>query len=141
MANPFVPVPTPETQPFWDGIAQQKVRITRCADCEQPFFPPTPVCPHCSSKNVEWFDASGRGTLYSYVIHERPLRNWGTEGPRSVAIVELDEGPRLISSVVGIDQTPEALQLDMALKATFVPFDDATVLAFEPAGAEQAGAR
>ncbi len=81
---------------------------------------------------MQWFDASGRATLYSYVIHERPLRNWGTEGPRSVAIVELEEGPRMVSSVVDCEQTPEALQLDMALTATFVPFDETTVLCFRP---------
>lgn len=132
VANPFVPVPTPETQPYWDGMAEGKLRITRCDDCSQPFFPPSPVCPHCSSQNVEWFDASGDATLYSYVIHQRPLPQWGTEGPRSVAIVELAEGPRMTSSVVGCEQTPEALQLDMALTATFVPFDEATVLCFEP---------
>ena len=140
VANPFVPVPTPETQPYWDGIAEEKVRITRCTDCSQPFFPPSPVCPHCSGQNVEWFDASGDATLYSYVIHHRPLRDWNTEGRRSVAIIELAEGPRLVSSVVGCDQTQEALQLDMALKATFVPFDEVTVLAFEPASSESGAA-
>ncbi len=133
VANPFVPVPTPETQPYWDGVAEQAVRITRCADCSEPFFPPSPVCPNCTSKNVEWFDASGDATLYSYVIHHRPLPYWDTEGPRSVAIVELAEGPRMISSVVGCEQTRDSLKIDMALKATFVPFDGTTVLCFEPA--------
>lgn len=135
MANPFVPVPTPETQPYWDGIAEGRVRLTRCTDCATPFFPPGPVCPNCSGRHIEWFDASGRATLYSYVIHHRPLKWWDTEGPRSVAIVELEEGPRLLSSVVGCPQTPEDLVIDMALTATFVPFDGTTVLCFEPAGA------
>jgi uncharacterized protein len=134
VANPFVPVPTPETQPFWDGVNDGRVHITRCVDCSQAFFPPSPVCPHCSGQHIEWFDASGDATLYSYVIHHRPLPDWGTEGPRSVAMVQLAEGPRLLSSVVGCDQTPETLTVDMALKATFVPFDDITVLCFEPAG-------
>jgi uncharacterized OB-fold protein len=135
VANPFVPVPTPETQPYWDGIAEGKVRITRCRSCAQPFFPPSPVCPHCTSQDIEWFDASGRASLYSYVIHHRPLPYWGTEGPRSVALIELAEGPRLVSSVVGCDQTPEALRIDMELRATFVPFDDTTLLCFEPTDA------
>jgi uncharacterized protein len=132
VTNPFIPVPTPETQPYWDGIADQQVRLTRCTDCSEAFFPPGPVCPHCSGQNIEWFEASGAATLYSYVIHHRPLPYWETEGPRSVAIVELAEGPRMISSVVGCPQTPEALQIDMALQATFVPFDDITLLCFEP---------
>lgn len=133
MANPFVPVPTPETQPYWDAIAERRLRITRCGSCAEVFFPPSPVCPACSAQDIEWFDASGRATLYSYVIHERPLPYWETDGPRSVAMVELAEGPRLISTIVGCDQTPDALVLDMELQATFVPFDEATVLAFEPA--------
>ena len=133
MANPFVPVPAPEPQPFWDGIADRTVRLTKCVDCGEVFFPPSPVCPNCTSKRIEWFDSSGRGTLYSYVIQQKPLQWWG-EGPRSVAIVELEEGPRLISSIVGCPQTPEALQLDMAVQATFVDFDGSTVLCFEPEG-------
>ncbi|MFT7646301.1 MAG: putative OB-fold protein [Candidatus Poriferisodalaceae bacterium] len=136
VANPFVPVPTPETQPYWDAIAEERLRITRCSDCTDAFFPPSPVCPNCTSQNVEWFDASGRATLYSYVIQQRPLPYWETEGPRSVAMIELEEGPRLISSVVGCEQTPDALQLDMALTATFVPFADTKLLCFEPAGSD-----
>ena len=138
MANPFIPVPTPETRPFWDGVEAGRLRLTRCGDCREPFFPPSPVCPRCTGQHIEWFDASGRATLYSYVIQQKPLKWWG-EGPRSVAIIELDEGPRLVSSVVGCAQTPEALQLDMALQATFVPFDGATVLCFEPAVATGEG--
>ena len=67
-----VPVPTPETQPFWDGCAAGELRIQRCADCTTAFFYPRPVCPACGSVNVEWFTASGRATLYSYVINHRP---------------------------------------------------------------------
>ena len=102
---------------------------------QRHIFPPYPVCPHCSSKNIEWVTASGDATLYSYVIHERPMRQWNTEGPRSVALVTLAEGPMLVSTVVDCDQTPEALQLDMPLRATFRPFDEIEVLCFEPASA------
>lgn len=134
MAHPLVPVPTPETQPYWDALAESRLRITRCGSCGDAFFPPSIVCPMCSSTDVEWFDASGRGTLYSYVIQERPLKLWKTDGPRSVALVRLEEGPLLVSSVVNVEQTPEALPIDMALQATFEPFADVTVLCFEPAG-------
>src|SRR6266700_1562165 len=67
-----VPVPTPDTQPFWDGCAAGELRIQRCLDCDQPYFYPRPVCPACGSANVEWFTASGAATLYSYVINHRP---------------------------------------------------------------------
>lgn len=136
MAHPLVPVPTPETQPYWDGLADERLHITRCRACGDAFFPPTIVCSACTSTDVEWFDASGRATLYSYVIQERPLKLWRTEGPRSVALVRLEEGPMLVSSVVNCQQTPEALTIDMALRATFEPFADLTVLCFEPTGGE-----
>ena len=128
-----MPVPTPETQPYWDGIAEEKVRITRCVDCSQPFFPPSPVCPNCSSQSCGMVRCLGSGHALQLRDPPAAATNWGTEGPRSVAIVELDEGPRLVSSVVDCEQTPEELQLDMALTATFVPFDEATVLCFRPA--------
>ncbi len=72
MAAKPVPVPTPETQPFWDGCAAGELRIQRCDDCGRPYFYPRPVCPACGSQNVRWFTASGRATLYSYVINHRP---------------------------------------------------------------------
>ena len=71
--------------------------------------------------------------MYSYTIQQKPFFLWGSEGPRSVALVKLAEGPMLTSSVINCEQTPEALQLDMPLRATFAPFDEITVLCFEPA--------
>jgi acetyl-CoA acetyltransferase len=65
------PVPTPETQPYWDGCAAGELRLQRCADCSEAFFYPRPVCPACGSAQAEWFTASGRATLYSYVINHR----------------------------------------------------------------------
>ena len=137
MAHPLVPVPTPETQRYWDGVAAGELRLPRCEDCNKAYFPPSPVCPHCTSRAVAWFTASGDATLYSYVIHQRPSKLWKVEGPMSVALVSLAEGPMVLSTVVGCPQTPEALVLDMALRATFVPFDEVSVLAFQPSGVAQ----
>ena len=139
MAHPVVPVPTPETQPFWDGIAAGELRLPRCRACGEAYFPPSPVCPHCTSRDIEWFTASGDATLFSYVIHQRPSKLWKADGPMSVALVSLAEGPMILSTVVGCAQTPEALVLDMPLRATFVPFEEISVLAFEPVG-DRAGA-
>ncbi len=133
MPHPLIPVPTPETQPYWDAVAFGRLHIQRCGACAQAYFPPAPVCPHCTSRDIEWFDASGRASLYSFVIHQRPHRLWETEGPRSVALVRLDEGPMLVSSVVDCPQTPEALRFDMPLIATFRPFGGQPVLCFVPA--------
>lgn len=130
----MVPVPTPETQPYWDGVAGGELRLPRCAACQQAFFPPSPVCPHCTSRDIGWFTASGDATLYSYVISQRPSPLWNVDGPMSVALVALAEGPMLVSTITGCDQTPEALVLDMPLRAAFAPFAETPVLVFEPAG-------
>ena len=110
MTGKPVPVPTPETQPFWDGCAAGELRIQRCADCGRPYFYPRPVCPACGSRNVEWFTASGRATLYSYVINHRPAPGFEDDAPYAIAVVELDEGPRMMTSIVGLPATPEALR-------------------------------
>src|SRR5690348_7682670 len=66
------PKPTPETQHFWDGTQAGELRLQRCDACAVVYFPPRPFCPSCASRKVSVFKASGRGTLYSYVINHRP---------------------------------------------------------------------
>ena len=86
--------------------------------------------PH-DSREVNIFAASGRGTLASYVINERPHPAFGE--PHSIAIVQLEEGPKMASNVVGCPQTPEALQLDMSLQVTFEAVsEDITLPLFTP---------
>ena len=68
------PKPTPETQHFWDGTAAGELRLQRCDACANVYFPPRPFCPSCASRKVSIFKASGKGTLYSYVINHRPQR-------------------------------------------------------------------
>lgn len=131
-----LPRPTPETQHFWDGTLAGELRLQRCADCEHTYFPPRPFCPKCSSRAVRIFKASGRGRLLSYVINQRPHPAW--DGPYSIAIVELDEGPRMMSNIVDCPQTPEALVLDMPLVVTFERASDEIALPlFKPVGETQ----
>jgi uncharacterized OB-fold protein len=129
-----LPEPTPETSHFWEGTKEQELRLQRCDDCSEVYFPPRPFCPKCSSRSVSVFKASGKATLYSYVINHRP--HPALDSPYSIAVVELDEGPRMMTNIVNSEQTPEALQLDMPLKVTFdAVSDDITLPYFEPAGA------
>ncbi len=127
-----LPEPTPETEHFWEGTRELELRLQRCDKCDHVYFPPRPFCPKCSSREVSVFRASGRGTLASYVINERA--HPAIEGPYAIALVELEEGPRMMSNIVGCAQTPEALKLDMPLKVTFeVQNDEITLPMFEPA--------
>ncbi len=126
------PLPTPETKHFWDGAKDGKLLLQRCGDTGRAYFPPRPFSPYTGTRNVSVFEASGRATLLSYVIHHRPVP--GFTPPYAIAVVELEEGPRMMTNIVGCPQTPEALPLDMKLEVVFVPMDDAISLPlFRPA--------
>jgi uncharacterized OB-fold protein len=124
-----LPKPTPETQHFWEGCRSGELRLQRCRSCARPYFPPRPLCPFCANNDVEIFVATGKATLYSYVINQRPRADMGSE-PHSIAVVSLAEGPRMMTNIVGCPQTPEALQLDMPLEVTFAKQSDEISLPF-----------
>jgi uncharacterized OB-fold protein len=131
MSRP-IPVATPETAHFWEGTQAGELRLQRCDDCNHIYFPPRPFCPGCSSRAVSVFAASGRGALASYVISERPHPAF--EGAYAIALVKLEEGPRMMSNIVECPQTPEALVLDMPLQVTFETLsDDISLPLFRPA--------
>jgi uncharacterized OB-fold protein len=108
---------TPETRHFWEGTRAGELRLQKCAACNHVYFPPRPFCPQCASSDVSVLRASGRATLHSYVIHHRPAP--GFVPPYSIAVVELEEGPRMMTNIVQVPQTPEALRLDMPLEVVF----------------------
>lgn len=129
-----IPIPSPETEFFWEKVRQHELWIQRCKDCNHPYFYPRPLCPRCLSRNVEWFKASGRGTLYSYMINHRPAPGFEEEAPYAIAIVQLEEGPRMMTNIVGIENTPEKLVLDMPLEVTFEDvLPDVTIPKWKPA--------
>lgn len=130
-----LPAPTPETKHFWEGTRDRELRLQRCDDCHHIYFPPRPFCPKCASRKVSVMKASGKAKLHSYVIHHRPAP--GFTPPYAIAVVELAEGPRLMTNIVGCPQTPEALVLDMPLEVTFEKQSDQITLPFfKPAAAE-----
>ena len=112
-----LPAMTPETRHFWEGTRAGELRLQKCAACNHVYFPPRPFCPQCASSDVSVLRASGRATLHSYVIHHRPAP--GFVPPYSIAVVELEEGPRMMTNIVQVPQTPEALRLDMPLEVVF----------------------
>ena len=126
------PIPTPETQHFWDGTKAGELRLQRCDACDHVYFPPRPFCPACASRKVSVFPASGKATLYSYVINHRPPAP-GFTPPYAIAVVTLEEGPRMMTNIVNCPQTPEALVLDMPVKVTFHKEEKGALPLFEPA--------
>jgi len=129
------PVVTPETQHFWDAAQNEELHIQRCRPCDRHYFYPRPFCPTCFSEDVAWERVSGRAILASYVINHRPVAGWEEDGPYAIALVELEEGPRMATNIVGVPNTPEHLVLDMALEVCFVEQSGVKVPKFRPAGA------
>jgi uncharacterized OB-fold protein len=130
----MLPTPTPETAHFWEGTRAGELRLQRCTKCQHTYFPPRPFCPKCAAREVSVIRASGKGVLWSYVIHHRPAP--GFTPPYSIAVVQLEEGPRMLTNIVDCPQTPEALALDMPVEVSFEKQDDTITLPlFRPAGA------
>ncbi|GAA2123375.1 Zn-ribbon domain-containing OB-fold protein [Actinomadura napierensis] len=127
-----VPRPTPDTRPFWDGAAAGELRVQRCRACARHFFYPRPACPHCGSGDVEWVTATGRATLHSYVINHRPAPGFEDEAPYVIAIVELEEGVRMMSNIVGVPADPGHLPLDLPLRVVFERRGDVELPLFTP---------
>lgn len=130
-----IPKPTPETRPYWEAAKQRVLRIQHCGDCQQHYFYPRPLCPHCLSRNVSWVDVSGRGKLHTFVINHRPPRGFPASGPYVIGIVELDEGPKLMTNLVGVDPDPRQLRCDIPVEAVFEDItDEITLPKFRPVG-------
>lgn len=127
------PVITPETKPYWDAAQDEELRIQRCIPCDRFYFYPRPFCPDCFSQDVVWERVSGRATLHSYVINHRPLPGWEDDAPYAIALVELAEGPRMASAIVGIPNTPDDLVLDMPLEVCFEEQGGMKIPKFRPA--------
>lgn len=113
-----LPTPDDETQPFWDAARDHRLLIRRCRACDKAHFYPRPFCPFCWSDDVEWEEASGRATLYTYsIVHRNDLPPFPDRVPYVAAVVDLAEGPRMMSNVV--DCELDDLRIGMPLEVTF----------------------
>ncbi|WP_042412778.1 Zn-ribbon domain-containing OB-fold protein [Streptacidiphilus anmyonensis] len=123
MPMPRTDLPEPDafTQPYWDAAAEGRLLLRRCQACGRPHHYPREFCPYCWSEDVAWEQASGRATLYTWsVVHANDLPPFRDRLPYVAAVVELAEGPRMMTTVVDCD--PTLLQVDMKLVVDFVAF-------------------
>ena len=126
-----LPRPTPTSQPFWDGLAEERVMLQRCNDCSHWVFYPRTHCSACLSPNLTWTQVSGKGRIYTYTIAHRPTApQFEGDSPQFIAVVELAEGVRLNSIIVDADAG--ALEVGMAVQPFFHKEGDATLLYFKP---------
>lgn len=128
-----LPTPDAETQPYWDAARAGRLLVRRCADCGAHHFYPRPFCPACWSERVEWVEASGRATLYTYsIVHVNDLPPFPERVPYVAAVVDLEEGPRMMTNVEGCDFGD--LRVGMPLQVHFRAIsDEVTIPVFRPA--------
>ena len=131
--NKPIPVPSAESQAYWDGLRDRKLLMPRCDACGKYWFPPSLLCPHCNETKWTWTSTSGRGRIFSYVVYHRVYHpGFADEVPYAVAVIELDEGPRMVSNVIGI--APDKLACDLRVEVVYQPITDTITLPkFKPA--------
>ena len=121
-----------ETAPFWDACAERRLRLPRCTACTELVWYPRRTCPFCGGRSMEWVDLGGRGTVYSYTVIRRGSGPYRDVGPYVLAIVELTEGPRLMTNILTDDV--ESVRVGMPVRVRFEPAGESDAIPrFEPA--------
>jgi len=110
------PAVNPETTEFWAATAEGRLLLKRCLDCGSLIWYPRAICPECSSLDTEWVAASGRGRVYSYTVNHRGEGAYADAVPYVLAYVELDEGPRIMTNIVGADNGDLAVGLPVEVE-------------------------
>lgn len=126
--------PAPESVPFWDATRERRLVLQWCTSCGQPVQFPRAFCPHCSAPRsaLEWREASGLARVHAVTVEHRPELS-GAEEPFAIALVDLDEGARLMTNVVG--KPAGEVQIGDRVRVTWEPLEDGRHLPlFEPAG-------
>jgi len=115
-----LPVITPENKPFWDACKAGELRMQRCTACGHIRYPINLVCPQCLSAAVEWTRLSGRGTVFSYIVfHQVYHPAYKDDVPYNVAMIQLEEGPRMFSNVVGVSN--DSVKVGDVVEVVFDP--------------------
>jgi uncharacterized OB-fold protein len=120
-----------DSAPWWDALDEKRLLLPRCKACGRYWFPPTPGCPHCGATQHELVEASGRGSLYSWVVVQRALHPaFINDVPYTIALVDLEEGPRVFGRLFGVASST-GLAAEMPLRAVVYEVQDRSLLGFE----------
>jgi len=117
-----LPKPNADTRPFWEGCKAHQLRFQKCSQCGHLRWPPSVICPICHSSQTQWVVASGKGRVYSFAVYHVAFHPaFEDEIPYVTAVVELAEGPRILTNIVGC--SPSEVRCDMPVE---VVWDDVT---------------
>jgi uncharacterized OB-fold protein len=115
------PDPEPLVRPFWEAVAAGRLDIQRCSACRRFVFYPRAICPHCGSGPLEWVTTAGRGTVHAFTVAHRAPEPFSAEVPYVVALVDLDEGVRMMTRLVGIETAEVSVGLPVRLSISGDP--------------------
>jgi len=117
-ARRFEPPVSPTTQAFWDATREQRFLLQWCTDCQRAIFFPREVCPSCLGSSLAWKESVGRGRVYTFTVEHRP-QNPNLVGPYTVALIDLEEGVRMMSNVIDCDpdQVTAGMEVGIAWEA------------------------
>jgi hypothetical protein len=128
-----IPVPerTPETEPFWSATARGQLVLAHCDACGTVIWYPKTLCPACGATSISWVEASGHGSVYSFTVVHRAPGPFKDAVPFVIAYVELDEGPRVLTNIVG--GSPDLIHIGQRMRVVFSDTGDGSALyRFEP---------
>jgi uncharacterized protein len=124
------PPVTATSEPFWEATRQRRFLLQWCADCDHAIFFPREVCPRCQGSRMEWRPSAGTGVIHTYTVEHHP-QNPNLTAPYTIALIDLDEGVRMMSNVIGCRS--EAVQVGMKVRITWEELSDGRNLPqFEP---------
>ena len=106
--------------PFWAGLTEGRLLVQWCDDCNRSIHYPRIHCPHCLGKSLRWKESSGRGTVQAYtIVHTHPDPFFKSKVPYAVALIEIEDGVTLMSNLVDVEMSSEAICVGMPVKARF----------------------
>lgn len=113
--------PSPDATEFWNGAREQRLMLPFCNACRAHFFYPRSGCPSCGSRDLSWIQASGRGEVYSFCIHHNTsIAELRDALPFVTALITLEEKPRMMAYLVGVEPEPAAIRCGMPVEVTFI---------------------
>ena len=139
-AQDLPPIPAPPSQPesdfYWEKSKAHELWLRHCRSCDQAYFYPRDICPHCFSRDTDWVQSKGLGTLHTFsIVHRGPTAAFRERTPYVAAIVELQEGPRMPTNLVEVAPDPAAIKVGMAVEVVFEDLNENVSLPkFRPAG-------
>lgn len=129
--------PAPDGQRFWAAAREHRLELPRCDRCDLTFFYPRVICPRCGGRELSWVVSQGTGTLHSFCVQYRSAIPGLGAAPFVTALVDLEEGPRMMGFLVGVPDDPELIRCGTQVVAEFVDVADGqAVVSFRPADPE-----